>query len=925
MAGNPQNYLAVIKVVGIGGGGVNAVNRMIDAGPQGRRVHRGEHRRPGVAHERCRRQARHRRDLTRGLGAGSDPEVGRQAAEAHRRGDRGGAQGRRHGLHHRRQGRRHRHRWRAGHRRDRQEHRRPDDRRRDPTVRLRGPSPLGAGRVGIQKLKEKVDTQIVIPNDRLLTVSNEKTSMVNAFKMADEVLLQGVQGITDLITTPGLINTDFADVKMIMTNAGSALMGIGHASGEGRALNAARDAISSPLLEASIEGARGILLSISGGSDLGLFEVNEAAEVIHGVAHPDANIIFGTVIDDEHGRRGARDRHRRRFRPLGRRRHRRGAAVGAAIAHRPTCSVPTSDDDDDLGRGRRRVRRPVLPEVARPLHRAITRFDCDRGDRPALGVRRADLPGPGSARSTATGWSPSTRPASTPGAEADARSRRVPGAVLAVVHRRLRPGAAGHDGRGGGGPRRLAGPAGGVVDAAVDAHASARRRPRSPRSLGPCIRPGATSSARRSRRRRGGSVRPGGAGHDRVGHAGSRRRRRGARRPGRGRGRSIARLGVCTACSPVHWSRIGPGATPADRPPWSGWSREHVRPRRRLAAARCRASPRPAADPARCGRRGHQGLRARCRPCGLGRRPGRHRRELRAGAGGQGPGGARGARHAGTPSVGCSATRCGRWRRSCACWQTVDRPALAAEIARRAPGRAVLVQVNVSGRGAEGRRARPTRSSGWSTAARDRGLLVDGLMAIAPAGGGAAPPPGLRCVRSLADRLGWPSARWGCPATWRGRRRGRHDGAGRTRRSSVPARLPRPWETRFSRQEERWPRSGARPCTTWGSAPTTSTTTTTTPGTTTAPTRRRPHRASTGHARPSRGPSRALGHRCVRPIRTARPDDPAARRSPLPSAPQVVRPVPVSSNAKPHVVVTPLRSTTPRRSPTSSRATSRSS
>ena len=154
---------------------------------------------------------------------------------------------------------------------------------------------------GIQKLKEKVDTQIVIPNDRLLTVSNEKTSMINAFKMADEVLLQGVQGITDLITTPGVINTDFADVKMIMSNAGSALMGIGHATGEGRALNASRAAISSPLLEASIEGARGILLSIAGGSDLGLFEVNEAAEVIHGVAHPDANIIFGTVIDDQLG------------------------------------------------------------------------------------------------------------------------------------------------------------------------------------------------------------------------------------------------------------------------------------------------------------------------------------------------------------------------------------------------------------------------------------------------------------------------------------------------------------------------------------------------------------------------------------------------------------------------------------------------
>ena len=154
---------------------------------------------------------------------------------------------------------------------------------------------------GIQNLKEKVDTLIIIPNDRLLTVSNEKTSMVNAFKMADEVLMQGVQGITNLITVPGLINTDFADVKMIMSNAGTAIMGIGSATGEGRSVNAARAAITSPLLEASIEGARGILLNIAGGPDLGLFEVNEAAEIIHGVAHPDANIIFGSVIDEAMG------------------------------------------------------------------------------------------------------------------------------------------------------------------------------------------------------------------------------------------------------------------------------------------------------------------------------------------------------------------------------------------------------------------------------------------------------------------------------------------------------------------------------------------------------------------------------------------------------------------------------------------------
>ena len=154
---------------------------------------------------------------------------------------------------------------------------------------------------GIQKLKEKVDTLIVIPNDRLLTVSNDKTSMVNAFKMADEVLLQGVQGITDLITIPGQINTDFADVRMVLADAGTAIMGIGQTTGEGRAVNAARAAITSPLLEAQIEGARGILVSIAGGPELGLFEVNEAMEIIHGVAHPDANIIFGNVIDEAMG------------------------------------------------------------------------------------------------------------------------------------------------------------------------------------------------------------------------------------------------------------------------------------------------------------------------------------------------------------------------------------------------------------------------------------------------------------------------------------------------------------------------------------------------------------------------------------------------------------------------------------------------
>jgi cell division protein FtsZ len=300
MAG-PQNYLAVIKVVGIGGGGVNAVNRMIDAGLKGVEFISVNTDAQALLMSDAEVKLDIGQDVTRGLGAGSDPEVGRQAADDHRAeieaalqgadmvfitAGKGGGTGT------------------GG----------------APVVAEIAKS-LGALTIGvvtrpfgfegrnrsvqaehgIQRLKEKVDTLIVIPNDRLLTVSNEKTSVLNAFKMADEVLLQGVQGISELITTPGLINTDFADVKMIMTNAGSALMGIGYGSGEGRSLNAARAAISSPLLEASIEGARGILLSISGGSDLGLFEVNEAAEVIHGVAHPDANIIFGTVIDDAMG------------------------------------------------------------------------------------------------------------------------------------------------------------------------------------------------------------------------------------------------------------------------------------------------------------------------------------------------------------------------------------------------------------------------------------------------------------------------------------------------------------------------------------------------------------------------------------------------------------------------------------------------
>ena len=299
MTGPAQtNYFAVIKVVGVGGGGVNAVNRMIEAGLRGVEFIAMNTDAQALLMSDADLKLDIGRQLTRGLGAGSDPEVGRQAAEEHRNeieealkgadmvfitAGKGGGTG-------------------TG---------------AAPVVAEIARS-MGALTIavvtrpfsfegrrrsvqaesGIQRLRENVDAVIVIPNDRLLTVATEKTSMVNAFKMADEVLLQGVQGITDLITVPGQINTDFADVRMVLNSAGSAIMGIGLADGEGRAVTAARAATTSPLLEAKIEGARGVLVNIAGGSELRLFEVNEAMEIIHGVAHPDANIIFGTVIDD---------------------------------------------------------------------------------------------------------------------------------------------------------------------------------------------------------------------------------------------------------------------------------------------------------------------------------------------------------------------------------------------------------------------------------------------------------------------------------------------------------------------------------------------------------------------------------------------------------------------------------------------------
>ena len=297
----PQNYLAVIKVVGIGGGGVNAVNRMIDVGLRGVEFIAINTDAQALLMSDADVKLDVGRELTRGLGAGANPDVGRQAAEDHAeeieevlRGaymvfvtaGEGGGTG-------------------TG----------------GAPVVARIARTLGALTIGvvtrpftfegrrrassadngIEALRDEVDTLIVIPNDRLLSISDRNVSVMDAFRSADQVLLSGVQGITDLITTPGLINLDFADVKSVMQGAGSALMGIGSARGEDRAVKAAELAIASPLLEASIDGAHGVLLSVQGGSDLGLFEINEAARLVQEVAHPEANIIFGAVIDDALG------------------------------------------------------------------------------------------------------------------------------------------------------------------------------------------------------------------------------------------------------------------------------------------------------------------------------------------------------------------------------------------------------------------------------------------------------------------------------------------------------------------------------------------------------------------------------------------------------------------------------------------------
>jgi cell division protein FtsZ len=296
------SYLAVIKVVGVGGGGTNAVNRMVDAGLRG--VEFIAANTDAQALQMCDADIKLNigHEVTKGLGAGANPDVGFASAaesrddikEALKGADmvfvtagEGGGTG-------------------TG---------------AAPVIAEIAKNEIGALTVGVvtkpfefegstrtrqaeegvARLREVVDTLIVIPNEKLLSIVERRTSILEAFRQADDVLRQGVQGITDLITIPGLINLDFADVRTIMTDAGSALMGIGTGSGEDRAAEAARNAISSPLLEENVEGATGILLNITGGRDLGLFEVNEAAEIVQGAADSNANIIFGAVLDESQG------------------------------------------------------------------------------------------------------------------------------------------------------------------------------------------------------------------------------------------------------------------------------------------------------------------------------------------------------------------------------------------------------------------------------------------------------------------------------------------------------------------------------------------------------------------------------------------------------------------------------------------------
>ncbi|HHY62217.1 MAG: cell division protein FtsZ [Bacillota bacterium] len=295
------DQLANIKVVGVGGGGSNAINRMISAGLKGVEFVALNTDAQALRMSNAPRKIQIGEKLTKGLGAGANPEIGKKAAEESRdllaetldgadmvfiTCGMGGGTG-------------------TGAAPVIAEIAKEQGALTVGVVTkpfsFEGRRRMAQADHGTEELKDKVDTLIVIPNDRLLQVAESQTSMLDAFRIADDVLRQGVQGISDLITVPGLINLDFADVRTIMTDAGSALMGIGIASGENRAAEAARSATASPLLEASINGAKGVLMNITGSSNMGLFEVNEAAEIVSEAADPDALVIFGAVIDDSMG------------------------------------------------------------------------------------------------------------------------------------------------------------------------------------------------------------------------------------------------------------------------------------------------------------------------------------------------------------------------------------------------------------------------------------------------------------------------------------------------------------------------------------------------------------------------------------------------------------------------------------------------
>ena len=613
-----QNYLAIIKVVGIGGGGVNAVNRMIEVGLKGVEFIAINTDAQALLMSDADVKLDIGRELTRGLGAGANPDVGARAAEDHAdeieevikgadmvfvtAGEGGGT-------------------GTGG----------------APVVAriarslgaltigvvtrpfaFEGRRRAGSAEEGIANLREEVDTLIVIPNDRLLSISDRNVSVLDAFKQADQVLLQGVSGITDLITTPGLINLDFADVKSVMANAGSALMGIGSARGEDRSVAAAEMAVSSPLLEASIDGAHGVLLSIAGGSDLGLFEINEAAALVAEAVHPDANIIFGATIDDALGdevrvtviaagfdggtpKRAHEGNALRRDKPqqtqtqadtraaasaVATKRQEEPARVTAGAARTRLVHAPARTAADAVRR--RRPGRPRLPQVAActtsatPLRATSgwtspspTPASTSRGSRPGFPERLAEVEAacgvPFARLNQVHGTDVLVVDGpmgldEVPTGDALVTTRRGLGLMVRVadcVPVLLADPAAGvigavHAGR----PGMALGVATAAVAAMRELGASAIRGVAGAARVRPLLR-GACGDARRGRR-----ARARGAGRDLVGHARARHRRRG-RGPARGRGR---RRHPGRAAAPARTPPCTPTGATAPRPVASrGW------------------------------------------------------------------------------------------------------------------------------------------------------------------------------------------------------------------------------------------------------------------------------------------------------------------------------------------------------------------